>query len=105
MVLINCKLQFTLGAPGRNSTFFLVPLILAVNLKAGGINDDNTARFQRFGQLMSGQVNAALGQTTEITDADVDAQSGDHSIQKALGLAQWQVKNLTDHQASPDRNR
>lgn len=39
MVFIDCQMQFASRTPSRNVVFLLVPLVFAVDLESGGIND------------------------------------------------------------------
>ena len=74
-----------------------MPFILAVNFKAGGIDNNNTARLQLLGQFMTGQANATLRKATEIRDGDVDIQRSDQWIHKTLCLPERQAEYLTNH--------
>ncbi|MCX7098305.1 MAG: hypothetical protein NTV43_10430, partial [Methylococcales bacterium] len=92
MVFSDRKMQFTPSSPCHNVLFFPMPFVLTVNLKSGSIDYNKTIWSQFLGQFMTWQANATLRKADEIKNGDVDTQSSDQRIHKALCLPERQVE-------------
>ena len=87
MVLVDRKMEFSPGPASRNIMFLLMPFVFTVDLKPGGINDDEATRFERLTQDLPGERNAPLGNAAVVRNADDAFHEAAERIHEAFGLA------------------
>jgi hypothetical protein len=54
VMFVDRKMEFSLGPASRNIMLLLIPFVFTVDLEFGGVNDDETTRFERLAQHVPG---------------------------------------------------
>jgi hypothetical protein len=73
--------------------FFLVPLVLSVDLQSSRIHDDQSAELHRFAQHMAWQFDASFGEAAKVRNADLRIYRACHRDHEAFCLWNtWRIK-------------